>query len=128
MRAFECNRCGECCFGEGGITIEGGDIQRIAGFLKISPASFLSDYCEERNGRNYVRSKEGGFCIFHDHKKGCLIHLVKPGPCRLWPFYRALLEDKENWEMAKGACPGINPDCSFEDFVKQANAFNPGPK
>jgi hypothetical protein len=30
------------------------------------------------------------------------------------------LKDAYNWEMAKDACPGINPDCSFEDFVKES--------
>jgi hypothetical protein len=30
------------------------------------------------------------------------------------------LKDADNWEMAKDACPGINPDCSFEDFVKES--------
>jgi hypothetical protein len=38
----------------------------------------------------------------------------------LWPFYPALLKDKDNWEMAKGACPGISPYCSFEEFVRQS--------
>jgi hypothetical protein len=28
--------------------------------------------------------------------------------------------DEENWESVKEACPGINPDCSFEEFVKQS--------
>jgi hypothetical protein len=30
------------------------------------------------------------------------------------------VSDKENWEMVKDACPGINPDCSFDAFVRQS--------
>jgi hypothetical protein len=30
------------------------------------------------------------------------------------------LKDAYNWEMAKDACPGINPNCSFEEFVRQS--------
>ena len=29
-----------------------------------------------------------------------------------------IVSDKENWELAKDTCPGINPDGSFEDFVR----------
>jgi hypothetical protein len=30
------------------------------------------------------------------------------------------VRDKETWEMAKDACPGIHPECSFEAFVRQS--------
>jgi hypothetical protein len=30
------------------------------------------------------------------------------------------MKDPDNWESAKDACPGINPDCAFEDFARQA--------
>ena len=118
MKAFECKMCGECCYGEGGIYLEEREIKRIAGFLIISPAAFLSEYCQSKNGRIYIRVGSDGFCIFYDQEKRCLIHPVKPGPCSLWPFFPALIKDEDNWEMAKDACPGINPDCSFEDFVE----------
>jgi hypothetical protein len=31
-----------------------------------------------------------------------------------------MVKDADNWEMAKEACPGINPECSFEEFVNQS--------
>ena len=120
MRAFECKMCGECCYGEGGIYLTKDEIESIAIFLNITPISFLSDYCEVKNGRTYIKTGENGFCIFFDPEKGCFIHPVKPGPCSIWPFYPALIQDEDNWEMAKDACPGINPECPFEDFVKQS--------
>lgn len=112
--------CGECCYGEGGIHLNGEEIRRISSFLEMTPHVFMAGYCEHRNGRIYIKTGEDGFCLFYDPEKRCLIHPVKPRPCLLWPFYPALLQDRENWEMAKEACPGINPRCSFEDFIRQA--------
>jgi Fe-S-cluster containining protein len=120
MPAFQCHLCGDCCYGEGGILIQDEELKRIPRFLGITPEDFLSRYCEKRHGRFYVKTGPDNFCIFFHEQKRCLIHPVKPGPCSLWPFYRAIVNDKDNWELAKDACPGINPDCSFEDFVKQA--------
>jgi Fe-S-cluster containining protein len=120
VKAFECKRCGECCHGEGGILVEKDDIERIAAFLGTTPAFFSKWYCETRNGRIYVRSRGDGYCVFFDKARLCLIHQVKPRPCRLWPFYPALLKDRENWELAKEACPGINPEASYEEFLREA--------
>jgi Fe-S-cluster containining protein len=120
MKAFECKQCGACCYGEGGVPVESGEIERIAGFLALTPESFIQKYCQEKHGRLYIVSGADGFCVLYDARKGCRIHPVKPRPCSLWPFYPALLKEKENWEMARDSCPGINRNCSFEDFVRQS--------
>ena len=119
MKAFECKMCGKCCHGKGGITLQGEEAGKVANFLGIDTESFVAEYCEEKGGRLSVRTGPDEFCIFYDKEKSCLIHPVKPGPCVSWPFYPALLRDKDNWEMAKDACPGLNPDASFEEFVSQ---------
>ena len=121
MRAFECTMCGTCCYGEGGIYVTQDEIERISRFLDVNQQSFLADFCEERDGRFSVKTGADGFCILYDKGRGCLIHPVKPGICSLWPFYPAIVRDRDNWEMAKDACPGINPKSPFEDFVKQSN-------
>jgi Fe-S-cluster containining protein len=120
MKAFECQMCGTCCYGKGGIFVKADEIQRIAHFLGMKPASFVVQYCDEKGGRFSIKAGLNKYCIFYDKEKSCLIHPVKPSPCTLWPFYPANLKDAFNWEMAKDACPGINPDCSFEDFVRQS--------
>jgi hypothetical protein len=120
MKAFECKLCGTCCYGKGGIFLEKGEAKRIAEFLGLTPDAFISRYCEKRRGRISIKSGLDDYCIFYDPKKSCLIHPVKPKTCARWPFYRALVSDPDNWEMAKDACPGINPDCSHEDFVKES--------
>ena len=119
MEVFKCITCGECCFGKGGIFMEAEEIERISGFLGLKREAFLSQACEERHGRWYIRTGKDGFCLYFDKEKNCLIHPVKPGRCQLWPFFPAIVADPENWELAKEACPGINPDCTFEAFVKK---------
>jgi Fe-S-cluster containining protein len=120
MKAFECKMCGSCCYGEGGIFLQKEEIIRIATFLEMTPESFITQFCIEEGNRLSIKTGADNFCIFYDKEKNCTIHHVKPSPCTLWPFYSALLEDLDNWEVAKDACPGINPDCAFETFVKQS--------
>ena len=120
MKAFDCRRCGECCYGEGGIYVEEEERKSIACFLNLTLENFLSGFCEVKYGRYYIITGQDGFCIFFNRERGCLIHPVKPGRCSQWPFYPAILKDRANLEMARDACPGINPECSFEEFVRQS--------
>jgi Fe-S-cluster containining protein len=120
MTAFDCKMCGDCCYGQGGIFLEGHEKERIARFLGISTPDFLSWFCEERNGRTYVTTGEDRFCIFYEKGKGCRIHPVKPARCTLWPYYPANVKDRETWETAKLACRGIDRECSFEEFVRES--------
>lgn len=120
MKAFECRMCGDCCYGEGGIYIDKKESERIAHFLGLTPEAFLCRFCYQKHGRFYVRTGPDNFCIFYDKEKGCQVHHLKPKRCSLWPFYPAIVTDKDNWELAKEACPGINPESSFEEFVRQS--------
>ena len=121
MKAFECKMCGECCYGEGGINIDEKEIKRISDFLGISEKALLDQYCYSRNGKMSIKTGSNGFCIFFDKKTSCKIHPVKPAICSLWPFFPALIKFRSAWKLAQEACPGINPECSHEEFVKQAN-------
>lgn len=123
MKSFECRMCGRCCYGEGGIVVEEEEIERISRFLGVQRQIFVLQFCEERGGSTQIRTGWDNYCIFFDQEKMCLIHPVKPWRCALWPFYSAIVSDRENWEQAKEACPGINSICSFEDFVQHSKAF-----
>jgi len=118
-RAFQCRMCGQCCYGEGGIFLEEDEVERISRFLGMDAASFLSRFCEESHGRFHIKCGPDHWCIFFHQEKKCLIHPVKPKRCTLWPYFPAILADEENWELARDSCPGINPNCSFEEFVRQ---------
>ncbi len=119
-KAFSCRMCGQCCRGEGGITIDPEELDRIASYLGVPSETFRRDFCTERNGSVSIAAGEDGFCLLYRNGKGCAIHPVKPARCALWPFYAALLRDPAAWREAMDACPGINPEASFEAFLKQA--------
>jgi len=121
MKVFECKTCGQCCHGEGGIVVGEEEIRRMAYFLGISPSSFRHRFCEVRHGRTFIRTGPGGSCLFYHPQRQCLVHPVKPKRCALWPFYPANLKDPESWEIAKAACPGINPQCTHEQFVREGS-------
>jgi Fe-S-cluster containining protein len=121
MKAFECKMCGECCYGEGGININEEEIKRISGFLGLTAEALLDRYCYYRNNKVSIKSGPDGFCIFFDKNTNCRIHTVKPEICSLWPFFPALRKYRSAWKLAQEACPGINSECSHEEFVKQAN-------
>lgn len=120
MKAFQCKMCGTCCSGEGGITFQEHELQNISAHLGMDPKSFISLYCEQRNGRISIKTGLHGSCVFYGDGGKCRIHPVKPRVCSLWPFYSAIVRDRDNWETAKAACPGINPGCTFEEFVEQS--------
>jgi Fe-S-cluster containining protein len=112
--------CGVCCYGKGGIFLQRGEITEISLYLQLTPDAFVEQYCEMRNDRLYIGTDASGWCRFYVAHKGCTIHPVKPEPCRLWPFFPANVNDKDTWKDAQDACPGINPDCRFEDFQSQS--------
>ena len=115
---FECQQCGDCCVGRGGIFVRPQEVEDMAALLDMSPEEFSTRYVEV-SSQGPRLATANGFCIFlQDHR--CLVHPVKPFICRQWPFLPALLVDAEELEQAKGACPGIDPACSHEDFVDAA--------
>lgn len=118
-KVFECIRCGKCCEGEGGIYLAEGEAGLIADYLGLNRMRFVRESCMEKGGRLYIRTSESGACLFYDPQESCRIHSVKPARCRLWPFFEANLKDPQALEEAKDACPGIRPDCSHEEFVKE---------
>jgi Fe-S-cluster containining protein len=115
---FECQVCGTCCRGEGGIYLNEEEIDRIAEFLGGSREIFLEIYCRIRNGRTYIHIREeDGYCHFAVDGK-CTIHSVKPTPCRQWPFFQPMLADQANWDVARHSCPALAPFKTLEDYLK----------
>jgi Fe-S-cluster containining protein len=118
-KPFSCRMCGECCYGEGGITVDRHERLRIASYLGMTHEAFVRDCCVEKNDSFSIRCGEDGYCLFFQKGKGCKVQQVKPRRCLDWPFYEALLKDRQAWSEAMDACPGINRACSHEEFVRQ---------
>ena len=114
---FHCQQCGECCQGRGGIFPTLVEIDLIAQYLKIPVIQLRNDFLEATPSGLAVKNQPGKGCIFNEQGR-CAIHPVKPRICRDWPFLPAILLHENEFEAAKDACPGLNPDSRHEDFLK----------
>jgi hypothetical protein len=103
---FTCRRCGTCCTGEPGIVRTGSiEIERIAGYLKMTPAAVATRYLTPSQGGYRVRELDDGRCIFFE--AGCRIYPVRPLQCRTYPFWISTLRSPDRWQATCRQCPGI---------------------
>ena len=90
---FECKRCGNCCLGEGFVSVSGEDCRRIAEFLAMPLEEFLATYTRNKPGHECWLADKAGEdvpCIFFERdKKGlasCRVQDAKPEQCRTFPL------------------------------------------
>lgn len=120
---FDCQGCGHCCEGKGGIIVAPKDLQRLCLHLAISPEEFEQQWAERKGLKLVIKPAEDGFCVFYKPGIGCGVHVAKPDVCRAWPFFRGNLVDPTSLELAKDYCPGIKHTASFNEFVIQGLAY-----
>ena len=113
---FQCQKCGECCKGYGGVFVNEQEIKHISRYLNMGAESFLTDYCQWSGGRPLIRTSESGYCVFWD--KVCTIHPVKPRMCKIWPFIESILVDPANWDVIRSVCPGVCGNVRSEDLTE----------
>ncbi len=92
---------------------------QITAFLNLDPEDLKARYLVASPLGLQVAAQDGACVFLHNHR--CLIHPVKPRICRQWPFLPALLAHPDEFEAAKGACPGLAPAASHQDFLKAAS-------
>jgi uncharacterized protein len=116
---FQCQQCGDCCVGQGGIFVKPDEVEAMAALLDLPVAEFSRRFVEA-SPMGPRLAVAHGVCVFLMAGSRCRVHSVKPFICRQWPFLPALLLYPDELEHAKGACPGLNPDCTHKDFVEAA--------
>lgn|SRR5574344_88836 len=100
---FVCRRCGACCRIPDGICrVNEQEIKRIAEFLRVSEADFISRETEVSPDRKtlMLRNTPEGVCMWLDSENRCRIHPVKPEKCRTFPL------DWRN-EDSESVCPEL---------------------
>jgi uncharacterized protein len=118
-KVFNCKVCGVCCQGEGGIYLDPEAVAGPAGLMGLSGDEFKAMYTEPKYGRLALKTDADGYCLLHDRENhSCVIHAFKPPMCRDWPFFHGILQNRQAFEDAKNACPGIRPDATWEDFIR----------
>lgn len=118
-RSFNCQRCGHCCQGEGGIIMTARDRERLARHLGLDVPAMLARCAESAGGKVRLRAGDDGYCIFFKHGEGCGVHQGRPDICRAWPYFRGNLVDASSWEMIQSDCPGVNAAAGHALFVSE---------
>jgi uncharacterized protein len=115
---FSCRQCGDCCHGERGILVTPAAHRAMAAYLGLPPEAFAARYLVATPLGPQVASRDGACAL----QQGglCLVHPVKPRICREWPYLKALVDHADEFEAAKGACPGLTADAGHEEFIKAA--------
>lgn len=110
-----------CCQGQGGIFLTAEQAPAAAAELNMDTNEFTAAFCQAVDGRWEVLVNAEGYCrLLGD--EGCMIHEAKPEICQRWPYFKNILAKLTAFEDARQACPGIDPDISYEDFVAHARA------
>lgn len=120
---FDCQMCGHCCQGEGGIIASAPEQERLAAFLGLGMDEFQTSYTQLQGVKRVLRTGPDGYCVFFDPQRACTVHPAKPDVCRAWPFFRGNLEDAVSWELAQDYCPGIRAACGHAEFARHGVAY-----
>jgi Fe-S-cluster containining protein len=120
---FDCQMCGHCCQGQGGIIASASEQVRLARHLGLDVDDFRARYTVAQGKKTVLRSKEDGFCIFFEPGRACTVHPAKPDVCRAWPFFRGNLVDQTSWELAQDYCPGIVAASGHREFVRRGISY-----
>jgi len=117
---FECQQCGTCCFGVGGVRLSPAEAEAAASYLHIKLEELKRLYLQDGEPPWDIRVDYEKFCLFHQPNGRCLIHPVKPGVCRAWPYLPGTLREESAFFEAKAACPGLRDDLNWEEFKAAA--------
>lgn len=115
---FKCTGCGDCCSGTPGfVWLNQEDVERFSQHFQISQEAFLRKYTRQIGLRISLLEDTSSFdCIFLKNRK-CSVYTSRPTQCRSYPFWSAILESKDHWEIEETYCEGINhPDASLVEF------------
>ena len=120
---FNCRKCGDCCYGRGGIRLDAEGISKAASLLKLPLNEFRHLYLEGETDE--IGVDKSGYCRLSQQtengKRLCLIHGAKPYVCRNWPFLFALLKHESAFYAAQETCRALKTMGDWQDFLKVFN-------
>ncbi len=145
---FECTGCGRCCHMDGDVWLNGNEFAELVDSLRLPPRDVLDCYAADVVG-DWVRLKERVImdpennnhtgCIFlsEEDDKTCSIYRQRPHPCRTYPFWPHILQNRATWEAEKvqpiesipfdhskrlwspeqGGCEGIERNRAYDEIA-----------
>ncbi len=101
---IDCSLCANCCR-EATVRLADRDIEKLAKFLRVKPAQFIREYCEESEEEGLILKRTDTGCIFLDGNL-CSVYEARPGNCEDFPH---LLRGQGSlqarmWEFKDRAC------------------------
>jgi len=117
---FVCQQCGYCCQGETTVSLDADDQERMITHLNMSRDEVARKYWRITGNTIQMKTVDG-HCIFYDN--GCTIHAGKPWRCTQWPLHPSMLDSRENYEIIRESCPGINREMSYAEFHRKFTAL-----
>ena len=101
---IDCTQCGHCCK-VATARLQERDVEKLAKFLRVKPAQFLRDYCEEREDEGVILKRDANGCVFLSGTL-CTVYDARPATCDDFPH---LVRGSGSlvsrmWEMADRAC------------------------
>ena len=101
---IDCSQCANCCR-QATVRLAERDIEKLAKFLRIKPAQFVREYCQESEEEGLILKRIETGCVFLDGNL-CSVYEARPGNCEDFPHLvrgqGSLLS--RMWEFKDRAC------------------------
>jgi uncharacterized protein len=103
---FTCKKCGACC-GVGFIYLKKGETKKIADYLNMPEKQFKKKHTEWflLLGRA-LKWNNSGACMFLKNRE-CSIYAARPSQCGTWPYWKRIINNKNDLDRAKVYCKGL---------------------
>jgi uncharacterized protein len=115
--SYDCLGCGRCCANKS-IRLNPFEIAMLARQHGISTSELMALATEENT--SVLRTRQDGFCIFHQAGAGCIVHAARPLACRLYPLAMNRQGDTTTYSRLepRPQSPGIYGDRgTVADFI-----------
>lgn len=119
--AIDCMVCANCCR-EATARVTDRDVDKLARFLRVKPAQFVRDYCEESDEEGLILKRTSSGCVFLDGN-ACTVYEARPHNCENFPHLlrgEGSLQSRM-WDLKDRAtyCPIVYN--TLEAFKKETN-------
>lgn len=113
--AFKCTGCGKCCTGSPGyVWVTEDEIIAISEYLNITIQEFSNKHLRKIGNRFSLRESTQTYDCTFLHENKCSIYETRPKQCKTYPWWIQNLRSREDWEIARLTCEGINhPDAAI---------------
>ena len=79
----DCTQCANCCK-VATVELHQRDVEKLAKFLRITPARFLKDYTVETEDEGIILRREESGCVFLSGTE-CTVYEARPTTCEYFP-------------------------------------------